>query len=768
MADENVAGSVVVRVKADLSDLERGLDKAKQKTIDWGDKTEAAAKKVDKATSEAKAFTSSLSKVGEDAAKATRELDLVGIVVEELTAGLMRTVGPAALAGAAFTAASAAAVAGWRALMPEVKSVDEVLKQHEENVRRLGPAYEDALKALQKYADESTRLANLRFRTDAADALKTRADEATKAIENMVKSEGIFSSRFSGAKGAIDAFIASIKAGNPEAIKFQETIARLVESGDLTEKVGQDLIVASNAAYEAEQRLRGIDGQVNAVAKALSDMARVMDDDATSALSRLSDAQRKYVEGLIDQLKRGQITADQFKSSLQSLSGVTPDFSGAIAQVSGLADELERANRAALGLANTTPTTRRLGAMDDAQAQYDSAFSMWRRFGYDNDSKIDPNKPKKTRADHSAERDAKAYQQVLKAADDRIKQMQTELDLMGKVGVEADTLRNYQDLLARATDRGRTVGEKQKKELHDRAEAMAKLEDATKKAKLMQDLLFDRDQMFRSSTDQIIAETMRSAGLGINFDSPIAGMIRFNEQLQMAKDYADDFASTFVDGIMNGENALDALGDAASSVLSNIAKQLIQMAMNQMINSLLQGLGGAFGGGFGSGFTANTSLTSYLTGDSWSGLRLAGGGSVRGPGSATSDNIIARLSPGEFVVNAASAQKYLPLLEAINKTPAFASGGRVSEGIAPLRSALMFGGEAALPHADRNGRINVAVYNNGQPVDATAKQSTDGNGDRLVEIFLEKKIEDQVTRPSASTNRSLRQSFGLSQQVVRR
>ena len=43
------------------------------------------------------------------------------------------------------------------------------------------------------------------------------------------------------------------------------------------------------------------------------------------------------------------------------------------------------------------------------------------------------------------------------------------------------------------------------------------------------------------------------------------------------------------------------------------------------------------------------------------------GGRVRGPGTSTSDSITARLSDGEFVVNARQTQKYLPLLEKINR-----------------------------------------------------------------------------------------------------
>jgi hypothetical protein len=67
---------------------------------------------------------------------------------------------------------------------------------------------------------------------------------------------------------------------------------------------------------------------------------------------------------------------------------------------------------------------------------------------------------------------------------------------------------------------------------------------------------------------------------------------------------------------------------------------------------------------------------------------FANGGYVSGPGSSTSDSIQARLSNGEYVINAASTRKYQSLLKAINEgtldsqlnnplPPAFAEGGQV-------------------------------------------------------------------------------------------
>lgn len=54
------------------------------------------------------------------------------------------------------------------------------------------------------------------------------------------------------------------------------------------------------------------------------------------------------------------------------------------------------------------------------------------------------------------------------------------------------------------------------------------------------------------------------------------------------------------------------------------------------------------------------------------------GGRISGPGTGTSDSILARLSAGEFVVNAKSTQKHLPLLEQLNgggEVPGFSGGG---------------------------------------------------------------------------------------------
>ena len=61
--------------------------------------------------------------------------------------------------------------------------------------------------------------------------------------------------------------------------------------------------------------------------------------------------------------------------------------------------------------------------------------------------------------------------------------------------------------------------------------------------------------------------------------------------------------------------------------------------------------------------------------------QFADGGYVSGPGTGRSDSIPARLSNGEYVINANSTARYLPLLEQINSAGrGYANGGMVTNG----------------------------------------------------------------------------------------
>ena len=89
-----------------------------------------------------------------------------------------------------------------------------------------------------------------------------------------------------------------------------------------------------------------------------------------------------------------------------------------------------------------------------------------------------------------------------------------------------------------------------------------------------------------------------------------------------------------------------------ASLVNSILADLVRLSIRQTITGPLFGaITTAFAAPTGAGYT----------------FGIASGGLVRGPGSGTSDSINARISNGEFVVNAASTRAYLPILQAINK-----------------------------------------------------------------------------------------------------
>jgi hypothetical protein len=156
---------------------------------------------------------------------------------------------------------------------------------------------------------------------------------------------------------------------------------------------------------------------------------------------------------------------------------------------------------------------------------------------------------------------------------------------------------------------------------------------------------------------------------------------RQQEAMQRVADAEKEFVGGLAHDLLNGVSPAEALNRA----LMRLADTLLDQLLNAIFTVKKAGAGGGggflsgifslFSGMFGGGFSAGGGVG----GDPWAGLRLASGGDVRGPGTSTSDSILAMLSDGEFVVKAVAAKKHRALLAAINSghVPAFAHGGSV-------------------------------------------------------------------------------------------
>jgi tape measure domain-containing protein len=172
----------------------------------------------------------------------------------------------------------------------------------------------------------------------------------------------------------------------------------------------------------------------------------------------------------------------------------------------------------------------------------------------------------------------------------------------------------------------------------------------------------------------------------------------------------DDIASAWGDTLLNM---------AAQAAATNLNEALFgKSGTSGLIGDALSGL---FGGGTTkNGFDSSAAISVGGGGFDLSGIRLAGGGRVSGPGTSTSDSIPAWLSDGEYVVNAQAVSQpgALELLDALNEGKAIirrASGGAAGKTAGSPATASSIGAP----------QVNI-INNSSQPLQGQANARFDG------------------------------------------
>lgn len=174
------------------------------------------------------------------------------------------------------------------------------------------------------------------------------------------------------------------------------------------------------------------------------------------------------------------------------------------------------------------------------------------------------------------------------------------------------------------------------------------------------------------------------------------------------KNVNDGFADSIGRAIVMSENLSDAIHNVAQNALAGLISALIKLGIQYAINATL-GQSIAVTATAASAVQASTLAAAWAPAASLASLATSGanlpgaltalstadafaialsiakpfvtGGNVYGDGTSTSDSILAKLSNGEFVVNAKSASENRPLLQAIN------SGKRVIPTVSDNKSS---------------------------------------------------------------------------------
>lgn len=227
----------------------------------------------------------------------------------------------------------------------------------------------------------------------------------------------------------------------------------------------------------------------------------------------------------------------------------------------------------------------------------------------------------------------RGYADLQAAAQQRILDLQTEQSALGMTTQAAEAYRFKQQAIAEAQRMQITLTPEQTQQLDDLAEQYGTLSAALETA----------------YADQ--------------------------QRLNQAQQELGSIASSTITGLVDGTQSW---GDALQNITKRLADLVLQAALlgdgplGGMFGSAASG--GKAGGIIGALFSAFSGTPAAAT-----------GGTIKGPGTGTSDSILARLSNGEFVVNAKAAAMNRPLLETINagrvpRLPGFAAGGAVGGG----------------------------------------------------------------------------------------
>lgn len=231
-------------------------------------------------------------------------------------------------------------------------------------------------------------------------------------------------------------------------------------------------------------------------------------------------------------------------------------------------------------------------------------------------------------------------------------------------------------LAAEAEMVGKSTAEQEKRRIAMDLEqaALAKLKDeAIKKGqKDLSNIKISADQ--RAQIDQVAEAYGREA----------AALQLVEDRQRRSEQAANDFYESFKSSTIGAITGANSLADA----LKNIGNRLAELFLNAGFDALFKpSSNGMAGGAFGGFFNSIGSLIGLKDGGQIP--AYDSGGRIRGPGGPRDDKVLLWGSNGEFVMNAAATQKWLPVLEAMNagKLPQLRDGGGVGFSAPRIASA---------------------------------------------------------------------------------
>lgn len=589
-------------------------------------------------------------------------------------------------------------------------------------------------------ASVGTAVAGLGVAQTAAGALGARALLAAGAVRTL----SLALSLVGGPVGA-----ALLGAG--VAVAYLATQA--TEGKATTDRYAQALASLRPPADDAKAAVKGVGDQVADTNAKMNDAAqesfkkRIREDetaarDLTTTLLAMVDQMQKF--GVIgvkeDEKKRGldivkagmdgtAKSALEAADEIRRLGEVNPSFANAFSALGAILTQLAAVSASARIASADLAGVQAVAAAQQAAKTRRKEQDALETSGFKPDTNL-PN-AQQDKVFNQLRMDGKVAEAALDEQTKKIKAKTEELYKAGLTAGDGTTLKQAEDAAKRIVaieeaakkgsgGGGKSDGEKAEDRINRYVDSLARQNlvlqaeiDTFGKSNIEKRAAIelakagvDLNRLDAETREQMLGKLQKEIGLSEELRTRLKGL----EDQKKAVNEANQF---FAESITDSLTDLIVNGGKAEDVLKNLVKQLAKAAIQAALMGTgplagifgTKGSDGAVGGIFG------------LLG----GIKFASGGFVSGPGSARSDSIPARLSNGEFVVNAGATKRNRELLEAINsgRMPKFADGGIVGRLPAPMSRGSAGGG------------LTVNVQNN-TPAQVETRRRQDGGVDMVI------------------------------------
>ncbi|ABE63267.1 hypothetical protein Nham_2477 [Nitrobacter hamburgensis X14] len=509
---------------------------------------------------------------------------------------------------------------------------------------------------LQNRIDELKKAGNLSGNTGLAAFVSANDAEARlRAIVSLINQAMQAGERLAALDLAQRAFGPQITAALRADSGYLDDMLKRADALSKTKIVSQEDL---GRAIELKQRLE--DAQ-----KVLSEKFKPIQDD----LAKLGFNYRENWADITESLAAAVGYATQLYSALKQVPDLLADKIGGASIWTSLTNAT-----GAMGL-NSTPES--MGLIEDhgqmaanaklrAALQNHANVTKGMREATDVQSAVRGDTSKNPVPDKTAEKNQ--FDKASEAIEQHTAKMRVDAEAVGLGASALEQLRAAAKLLTAAQQAGLPVNDALIAKIDRLAKSAGEAGEKLAEAKVNSEIQFGSRTALLSPEDAAIARQL--AGIYGNdvpaaLASSQAAALRFNGALQQVSTSIQGGLVTGLADIFDGTKSVSqGFADMGRLVIRAIEEMVIKM---RIVAPIMKGLQGALGLGFADGGLVTAPLAK------------ANGGYITGPGTARSDSIPARLSNGEFVVNAGATAKHRAVLEAINgdRIPRFADGGIV-------------------------------------------------------------------------------------------